>query len=67
MFTGKNDDYFEILQKKSNFEILMVTSFQSNDDYYVKIDENSRKFGKIQIILEPLQDTLTLGSQNFRF
>ena len=40
--------------KKSNFEILMVTSFQSNDDYYVKIDENSRKFGKIQIILEPL-------------
>lgn len=50
----KNDDYFEILQKKSNFEILMITSFQSNDDYYVKIDENSRKFGKIQIILEPL-------------
>ena len=50
----KNDDYFEILQKKSNFEILMITSFQSNDDYYVKIDENSRKFGKIQITLEPL-------------
>ena len=50
----KNDDYFEILQKKSNFEILMIISFESNDDYYVKIDENSRKFGKIQIILEPL-------------
>ena len=54
MFTGKKRRLFQNTPIKSNFEILMVTSFESNDDYYVKIDENSRKFGKIQIILEPL-------------
>ena len=40
--------------KNLNFEILKVTAFESNGDYFVRIDENSRKFGVIQMILEPL-------------